>query len=142
MRCSTCGEQLDGNAVRCPTCGAGVTRGALTSQVPVRRCPRCGYMGEGIGYFRRPGHLALRVGSSFFYGIPGLIYYMSRRNRNICPKCGLGWEHAGQALVRGGALPEFREVATGMSENESLPRSGIGRRALGVSMKNLPSFNV
>ena len=45
----------------------------------MRVCPRCGYSGQGIDYFRRPGHLALLIGASLFtYGIGGPTEWTKR----------------------------------------------------------------
>ncbi len=134
MRCSTCGETLEPGAVQCPTCGTGTPVGmALTRPAGVRRCPRCGYQGEGIPYFRRGGHLGLLVGVSLFtYGFGGLIYWLARRKHLICPRCGLGWEHASRALELTGAEPERHALEP--ASGEPLPSSGVKRRALGVGL--------
>lgn len=132
MRCSTCGETLQPGAVQCPTCGTGTPVGmALVRPAGVRRCPRCGYQGEGMPYFRRAGHVGLLVGVSLFtYGFGGLIYWLARRRHLICPRCGLGWENASRALAITGPEPERRLVE---AEPEGpLPSSGIKRRVLGV----------
>lgn len=94
----------------------------------VRTCPRCGYTGEGVGYFRRPGRLALLVGLSLFtYGLGGVVYWLARRGHVVCPGCGLTWHEAALARVshRGRAVrrPPVQEV---------LPSSGLRRRTLGV----------
>ncbi|MDX1566638.1 MAG: zinc ribbon domain-containing protein [Longimicrobiales bacterium] len=126
-RCATCGERLDPDDRVCPTCG---TETARRTAVParVRRCPRCGYRGEGIPYFRRPSHVVLLVVLGLLaYGIGGLLYWLVRRKHRVCPNCGLGWEHAmrsvdaeritgreGRPLANDGALPSsggFRRVA-------------------------------
>lgn len=120
---------------RCPTCGARVARaparfdsGPLYGEGPVRRCPRCGYRGDGIRYFRKPSHVALLVGVSIFtYGVGGLVYWLMRRNRQVCPNCGLGWESARGALPA--TTGEERHPAP---QEESLPRNGVGRRVLGT----------
>lgn len=131
MRCSTCGETLESGDRRCPTCGTAVRARAL-SVLTVRRCPRCGYRGEGIGYFRRPGHVALLVIAGLFtYGLGALVYWMARRSHRVCPSCGLGWEHA-----RSRALPpeddEERAEARSPYQGEGLPSGGVKRRVLGV----------
>jgi len=105
----------------------------------VRRCPRCGYHGEGIPYFRKGGHVALLTGVSLFtYGFGGLIYWLVRRKHLICPRCGLGWEHASRALTLAGGEPERRYLATQTSA--SLPSTGMKRRVLGVSLVLLASL--
>jgi hypothetical protein len=106
---------------------------ALMQPAGVRRCPRCSYQGEGIPYFRRAGHLGLLVGVSLFtYGFGGLIYWMARRKHLICPRCGLGWEHASRALAVVGSDPE-RRVGEGQHD-QRLPSGGTVRRSLGVLM--------
>jgi hypothetical protein len=134
MRCSTCGENLQPGAVRCPTCGTATPVGmAITRPVGVRRCPRCSYQGEGIPYFRRAGHVGLLVGVSLFtYGIGGVIYWAARRRHLICPRCGLGWEHASTALAAAGSEPERHMMES--HPDEPLPSNGIKRRVLGVGM--------
>jgi len=131
MRCSTCGETLEAGDRRCPTCGTSVrTRGA--SVLTVRRCPRCGYRGEGIGYFRRPGHVGLLIVAGLFtYGLGALVYWLARRSHRVCPSCGLGWEHARSRALSPGDEEEKGE-STGSFQGESLPSGGIKRRILGV----------
>jgi len=103
-----------------------------TVPVRVRRCPRCGYQGEGIRYFRRPQRLALLVAVGLFtYGIGGLVYWLARREHRVCPNCGLGWEHASHRLPPAGSDgPEG--VPAGPPDDSELPSSGIKRRVLGV----------
>lgn len=136
-RCPTCGEELESGDRRCPTCG---TEPARLRDLPlrIRRCPRCGYRGEGIGYFRRPGHVAILVVLALFtYGIGGLVYWLIRRNGRVCPRCGLGWEHASRTVpagsgdrpVRSASEEEAAEVA---GEVLDLPSGGLKRRVLGV----------
>lgn len=141
MRCSTCGEHLRSHETACPTCGAAVARSVVRPTLAVRSCPRCGYMGEGIEYFKRPGHVCLLVGVSLFtYGIGGLAYWLARRKHRICAQCGLGWEKARiEASAPPAALPGA--AATGMvptsgfyGSDEPLPRRGMGRRVIGVGM--------
>lgn len=133
MRCSTCGETLQPGAVRCPTCGASTPVGmAIMRPAGVRRCPRCSYQGEGIPYFRRGGHIGLLIGVSFFtYGFGGLVYWLARRKHLICPRCGLGWEHASRALTVTGPEPELRAVED--EPDEKLPGGGLKRRLLGAA---------
>lgn len=131
MRCSTCGETLEPGEDRCPTCGtAARSRGAELARV--RRCPRCGYRGEGIRYFRRPGHMALLVVAGIFtYGLGALVYWLARRSHRVCPSCGLGWEHArSRVLSQGRDEQEAREAAP--PSREALPSGGGKRRVLGV----------
>lgn len=108
--------------------------------VGVKSCPRCAYVGEGIEYFRRPGHVGLLVGISLFtYGLGGLAYWLARRKHRICPQCGLSWMHA-SALGTGGRLPT--RVGGGVKTEEPLPRSGIGRRIIGVGMAALAALMI
>ncbi len=100
----------------------------------VRRCPRCGFRGDGIPYFRRPSHLALLVGVGLFtYTFGGIIYWAVKRNHLVCANCGLGWEHA---LV--GRQVEGTGEAVAMARMEMaapqppLPRGGLVRRLMGV----------
>lgn len=128
-RCSTCGERLDPQDRVCPTCGSE-TAAEMNLPARVRRCPRCGYRGEGIPYFRRPAHVALLVVLGLLaYGVGGLLYWLVRRKHRVCPNCGLGWEHAMRSMsasrVSGGGEPS--------PENEGgLPGAGGARRVLGI----------
>lgn len=123
---------------RCPTCGeAAVARS--TALLSLKRCPRCGYRGEGIPYFRRAGHVGLLIGVSLFtYGLGGLVYWLARRRYWVCPGCGLGWEHARAAREWGEPAPVTQWG--GGEEGEGLPRGGMGRRVLGVTMIVLAVF--
>ncbi len=118
--------------MRCPTCGATVA-GGPHFHASVRRCPRCGYQGDGIPYFKRPSHVALLIGVSLFtYGLGGLGYWLFRRNRIICPNCGLGWHYYYEALP---PAPEGKGpplLAGG--EGPPLPHGGLLRRILGVGL--------
>jgi hypothetical protein len=106
---------------------------AVVRPAGIRHCPRCAYQGEGIAYFRRGSHVALLVGVSFFtYGFGGLVYWLARRKHLVCPRCGLGWEHASRVLSLTGREAEQRAVEE--QPDEPLPRSGIKRRILGVGM--------
>lgn len=132
MRCSTCGENLQPGTNRCPTCGAAVSFGTyLTSSI--RRCPRCGYQGDGIPYFKRASHVALLIGISLFtYGLGGIGYWLFRRNRVVCPNCGLAWQYFPQALP---PPSEGRGAPPVAAEGDiPLPRGGLVRRVLGVGL--------
>jgi hypothetical protein len=117
-------------------------RDFMSRQLPiqtesVRTCPRCRYTGEGIAYFRRPGHLALLAGVSLFtYGVGGVVYWLVRRGRVVCPNCGLSW-HDGilgsvPAMARVPSVGRGRMAVT--RREEPLPSSGIKRRVLGIMM--------
>ena len=142
MRCSTCGEPLQPGAVRCPVCGTSTPVGmAVVRPAGVRRCPRCSYQGEGIPYFRRGGHVAMLVGISLFtYGFGGLVYWLARRRHLICPRCGLGWEHASRALAAAGSEPERRLIEA--EPEQKLPSGGIKRRVFGTLMVLMASIMV
>jgi hypothetical protein len=104
---------------------------AIARPAGVRRCPRCTYQGEGMPYFRRAGHVGLLIAASFFYALPGIVYWLSRRKHLICPRCGLDWEHSSRALATTGA-----EAARHLIEeqpDEPLPSAGLKRRVLGAA---------
>ena len=118
MYCSTCGALVPPGRVVCATCGARVAgaaaaapRPALATQTtfPSARpgaaavtsiCPRCGYRGEGIGYFSRGRHvIGLAVAAmvtSFAMGAGAVIYYILRKDHRVCPRCGEGWGPRGE----------------------------------------------
>ncbi len=141
MRCSTCGETLEPGTTRCPTCGSAASAGMQQMHSSIRRCPRCGYQGDGIPYFKRSSHVALLIGVSVFtYGLGGLGYWLFRRNRVICPSCGLAWHMSPQALppAEKGGPP-----AVVTSENQPpLPRGGLFRRVMGVGLIILATIMV
>ena len=117
MRCSSCGERLSPKDRRCSVCGA-------LPPSAVRRCPLCGYAGEGIAYFRRPGHLVLLLAvSAFTWGMGGAIYWFLRRRHRVCPQCGLGG---------GYALAGAQEAEQPGASLQALPSRGLRRRVLGV----------
>lgn len=100
----------------------------------VRRCPRCGFRGDGIPYFRRPAHLALLVGVGLFtYAFGGLIYWAVKRNHLVCANCGLGWEHAvaGRSLEGPGPSMAMARMEAS-APPPPLPRGGLVRRILGL----------
>jgi hypothetical protein len=106
---------------------------ALARPSGVRRCERCSYLGEGIPYFRRGGHVGLLMGVSVFsWGFGGLVYWLARRKHLICPRCGSGWEKSSQALTVAG---EGAQPSLVHDEPDGpLPGSGMGRRVLGATM--------
>lgn len=109
----------------------------MVRTVGVRTCPRCGYVGGGIDYFRRAGHVGLLVGASIFtYGLGGLVYWLMRRKHRICPQCGLNWAQADDTGAGrhqpGGAVAS--RFAAGNADPDALPRAGVARRVLGVGM--------
>ena len=132
MRCTTCGEHIEAGVTHCPTCGAPTPR-MLGRTSNVRRCTRCGYWGQGVAYFSRPGHIAVLAGLSIFtYGIGGLTYWLVCKNRRICPSCGLGWESSTRLLnpPTNGNAPPPQLIPP--EPPRALPGSGIGRRVVGV----------
>jgi hypothetical protein len=68
----------------------------------------------------------------FTYGFGGLVYWLARRKHLVCPRCGLGWEHASRVLTLTG--PEAERRAVEEQPDERLPRGGIKRRLLGIGM--------
>ena len=132
MRCATCGETLNPGETRCPTCGTAVAR-FVTEQAAVRRCPRCGYRGDGVPYFRRSGHIALLVGLSVFtYGLGGLVYWFARRGRIVCPNCGFRWDRAPQALPS--PSPGGGRALPAPAADPPMPRGGFARKVFGVGL--------
>ena len=142
MNCSTCGERLAATDARCPVCGAAVA--VLSSSAPplsVRRCPRCRYVGEGVGYFRRPGHLLLLACVSLFtYGFGGLVYWFARRRHTVCPNCGFTWEGRGQSMIPS-RVGEGTQVPEHVPE-PPLPPGGLNRRVLGIAMVLMAAFAI
>lgn len=140
MRCPTCGEHLREDEAVCPTCGAAVSSQSVARPVAigVRRCPRCQYVGNGIEYFKRPGHMGLLIGVSLFsYGLGGLAYWLARRKHRICPQCGLGWEKAdvlSPGATRSPAPTAIAGAGPQFGADEPLPKGGVGRRVLGAAL--------
>ncbi len=166
MYCWSCGTPLDDAERVCSRCGtarAGLTepvstRSAIEAPRPhppaqLRSCPACGFRGEGIPYFRRAGNLALlTVASLFTYLVGGLVYWLIKRNDQVCPSCGLSWERSrplgggppapigqGNGERSGGAAasPNRREASptaplSDPVSEKGLPRSGMIRRFSGV----------
>jgi predicted RNA-binding Zn-ribbon protein involved in translation (DUF1610 family) len=129
MRCSSCGERLAATDERCPLCGAAVARALTESSPVVQRCPRCHYAGQGIGYFRRPGHLGLLAAVSVFtWGVGGIVYWLLRRRHSVCPNCGLSWPEGGYALG------PMRGAGEASPPEPALPSGGIRRRILGAGL--------
>jgi len=102
----------------------------------MQQCVRCGYAGQGISYFSRPGHVGLLVGVSIFtYGLGGLAYWLARRKHFICPNCGENWEKASRAAVGSPSAPLMNPEA-----RPGLPSGGLKRRVLGTAIVLLASF--
>ena len=68
MFCWSCGKPLSLDIGRCGSCGAEAasresSRGSgRVSPLRLSTSPACGYVGEGMLYFRRSSHVALLVG--------------------------------------------------------------------------------
>lgn len=141
MHCSVCGEPIGSGDDRCRGCGGTLSRARGSLPRGIRRCPRCGYRGEGIPYFRRPAHVALLVGAGLFsWGLAGLAYWILRRNRMVCPNCGLAW-HDSRPDLPPGERPSHRPP-TGAEGGPPLPSGGGMRRAVGMSLMVLGVFLV
>ena len=83
-------------------------------------------------YFRRSGHVGLLIVASFFYALPGIVYWLSRRKHLICPRCALDWEHASRAVAVVGSEPGQPLIEE--QPDEKLPSSGLKRRIAGAAM--------
>ena len=141
MRCATCGERLAATDERCPVCGVAVGsrpspfstlrfNSVFSPHAGVRRCPRCHYTGDGIAYFRRPGHGALLVGASLLtYGVGGVVYWLLRRHHTVCPSCGFLWDDVGRLPESSGSGAQAGVL--GPAHAEPLPSAGGMRRAFG-----------
>lgn len=76
----------------------------------------------------------------FTYGLAGLGYWLFRRNRIICPNCGLAWHMYAEALP---PAPEGKSHAVVAAENlPPLPRGGLMRRLFGVGLILLATIMV
>jgi hypothetical protein len=132
MYCSTCGAHVPAGRSHCTTCGSwtaspaqsaggGPAPLARTAHAPLpnippaaaHTCHRCGYNGEGVTYFSKGSHIAglivLGLVSAGFMGVFALIYYLSFRDHQICPRCGKDWGSQKDLLLApgrgaGGAL--------------------------------------
>jgi len=133
MRCPACADVLEPDTSHCPTCGVSVaTVSALST--PVRRCPRCGYNGQGTRHFGRLGHVGILVAVSLFtYGLGGLAYWLARRSHLVCPRCGFGWGNASRLLP---PTPDTQRIGPGspspVTTGGSLPSGGGKRRFVGA----------
>lgn len=145
MRCTTCGEVLRDGEDRCPTCGAVVaSRPVPASLRGLRQCPRCGYRGDGVPYFRKAFHLGLLAGLSLFtYGVGGVIYYAARRNHEVCPGCGFGWEHAREPGPPQEPAAPVPVSGAGVAHRPTpLPPAGGGRRVFGGVLAGLATLMI
>ncbi len=82
-------------------------------------------------YFRRAGHIGLLILASFFYALPGIVYWLARRRHLICPRCGLDWEYSSRAL----AVTAGEGAGQGIEQepDAALPSAGVKRRVLGAA---------
>lgn len=72
--------------------------------------------------------VGVTVLTSGVMGAGGLIYYMSRKDHQLCPRCGRGWGKTGEwALVHGGPMAPQTEV-------HSAPATRIESSAAGWSI--------
>jgi hypothetical protein len=146
MYCSTCGALITPGRSACGDCGTRVarvpTREALHpvahttgysawKQTSGHQCPRCGYQGEGLSYFSRGGNVAKLVGATVLtagaMGAGGILYYVVRREHQICPRCGHGWGRFGEQSVAA--------VAGGEGSNGLvLPSAGAEKRKMRISI--------
>ena len=98
-----------------------------------RACMRCGYTGEGIGYFNKGSNIAglvvLGLISAGFMGLFALIYYFSFHEHRVCPRCGKDW---GKFGARGNlALPGAASTAMAASA-PALPATGSASQGWAV----------
>lgn len=149
MYCSTCGTLLPDGSRSCIACGTRVAPrsnslaaqgGGFIQEHPARplsrshHCPRCGYQGEGVGYFSRGRHVAALIGVTMItmaaMGAGGLVYYLVRRDHLVCPRCGLAWGPEGTRALsrrsREGHELEPRETA--------IPRDGSWKRGWAITL--------
>ena len=175
MYCWSCGEVLPEGKQACVSCGAPTanalglprppTGGSMVTDAPPRRraspsssppgspvgsggvrmCPSCGYVGDGVPYFRRSAAAARLIGVGLVtLGIGAHLFWKMKRNSLACPSCGASWERA--RTVRG--LP-VRSLDTEWDlrlpplarSSFGLPRGGLVQRTLGVIVVLL-SFGV
>jgi hypothetical protein len=79
--------------------------------------------------------------SIFSYGFGGLIYWLARRKHLICPRCGLGWEHAPISVAMTGPESERRALEAEVAD-ERIPSAGMKRRVAGVVLVLMASLIV
>ena len=140
MHCTACGTQMGPEATSCPSCGTPVVR-AAARPAAVRRCPRCGYWGQGVKYFGRPAHLGILAALSLVtYGIGGLTYWLVCRKRRVCPSCGLGWESSTRLIepppaAAGAPMTAAPAPRASIGDNHKpLPPGGMARRVFGAGV--------
>ncbi len=91
-------------------------------------------------YFRKGSHRAILIAAGIFtYGIGGLVYYAARRKHPVCPRCGIGWEHAREV----GETPALAPAESGGSSVVAASRppwGGAVRRVAGAGLAGLGAF--
>jgi len=152
MYCSTCGAVITPGRSACGECGMRVPRALVREAMhPVsaaaghaawrdaaaRQCPRCGYQGEGLSYFSRGSHVAKLVGATVLtagaMGAGGILYYVVRREHQICPRCGFGWGRFGERSLVGVGRGGVSDADPGPSELR-IPPAGAERGKVGLSI--------
>jgi hypothetical protein len=103
-RCGECGAAL-APLRREPARGAGLAPTVNGQTAVIGSCPRCGFRGEGLPYFSRGSRVAALVGMAMFtagaMGIGGILYYVLRKDYEVCPRCHASWGRYGErALAR------------------------------------------
>ncbi len=166
MYCWSCGKEMPEGQKACAGCGAPPANvlayphapppGPAVADPPVRRrspltgprpgapdrsggvrmCPSCGYLGDGVPYFRRAAAAARLIAVGFItFGIGAHYLWKMRRDLLACPSCGASWERArsvqGIPVISPGTEWDLRlpPLARG---SFGLPRGGLVRRTLGV----------
>jgi hypothetical protein len=140
MRCSSCGSPVEAGRQACEHCGARRRAGvAARTAADLPTCPRCGFHGESVSYFSRGLHAGLLFGAALLtigvLGAGGLVYYLLRRDHQICARCGLDF-----------GAPQERHLLTGgtpqAAEQDLFPSTGGEwiRRATGITLLALGLF--
>lgn len=162
MYCRQCGKPSRESAKFCAECGTSMAapppadaaasapagaadEGALTPMASAgayaagaalalqATCTHCGSAAPPVGYFSKPVHVALLVVATTFYFFPGLIYFLSRKDRLVCRNCGrwrssLAARAAAQmVLVRHARTGEMPAIVL-PDRNESAERDLLGAR--------------
>ena len=166
MYCWSCGKEIPGGKKACAGCGAlpanalalprPPARGSAVADPPdrrrsplpsaqpgargrdggVRMCPSCGYLGDGVPYFRRAAAAARLIAVGFMtFGIGAHYLWQMKRNLLACPSCGASWQRARTVQGIRVSSPETEwdlrlpPLARG---SFGLPRGGLVRRTLGL----------
>src|SRR5262245_37363054 len=99
MVCGSCGHLNAEGARFCSGCGASLAAAAgAVAVVPVygvrqamvraAACSHCGAELPPIGYFARPANIILLVVAASMWFVPGLIYFLARKDSLVCGNCG------------------------------------------------------